>query len=76
MAASPLHLELNSDGATQITIYRVGALGVFATRSLQLKPGHYVVVGTRAGFRDVRVELDLTPASAPLSVRVNCMDPI
>ncbi len=76
VAATPLDLELRSDSATQITVYKVGALGVFATRSLQLKPGHYVVVGTRAGFRDVRVELDLTPANAPLSVQVTCAEPI
>ena len=76
VATTPLNLELQSDNLTQINVYRVGELGALTTRSLQLKPGHYVVVGSRAGFRDVRVELDLTPSTAPLSVRVICREPI
>ena len=50
-AQSPIRLRLESDGLTQVMIYRVGQYGSFATREVQLLPGRYTVVGTRTGFR-------------------------
>ena len=50
---------------------RVGALGAFRERKLTLRPGSYVVVGKRQGYRDTRKTLVVAPAraTAPLDVR-------
>ena len=46
----PVPVALQSDNLTQVTIYRVGELGTFAERSLDLVPGSYTLVGTRPGY--------------------------
>jgi hypothetical protein len=75
-AESPVRLRLESDGLTQVAIYRVGQYGTFATRDVQLLPGRYTVVGTRTGFRDVRREVVLPPGTEPAAVVVRCEEPI
>jgi tetratricopeptide (TPR) repeat protein len=72
----PVRIALESDGLTSIAIQRVGALGSFARQEVELKPGRYVVVGTRAGYRDVRREILVAPGQAPAPVQVRCVDPI
>jgi eukaryotic-like serine/threonine-protein kinase len=72
----PVRVALESDGLTSIAIQRVGALGSFARQEVELKPGRYVVIGTRAGFRDVRREILVAPGEAPQAVQVRCVDPI
>jgi hypothetical protein len=73
---SPIRLRLESDGQTQVVIYRVGQYGAFATRDVELLPGRYTVVGTRTGFRDVRREVVLPPGAPSASVVVRCEEPI
>jgi eukaryotic-like serine/threonine-protein kinase len=73
---SPIRLRLQSDGQTQVAIYRVGQYGSFATRDVELLPGRYTVVGTRSGFRDVRREVVLPPGAPSASVVVRCEEPI
>jgi hypothetical protein len=75
-AQSPIRLRLESDGLTQVMIYRVGQYGSFATREVQLLPGRYTVVGTRTGFRDVRHEVVLPPGAPAAAVVVRCEEPI
>lgn len=75
-AASPVRLRLESDGQTDVVIYRVGQYGTFSTREVELLPGRYTVVGTRVGYRDVRREVVLPPGVAPAAVVVRCEDPI
>ena len=75
-AESPVHLRLESDGLTQVVIYRVGQYGAFDSREVELLPGRYTVVGTRTGYRDVRRELVLPPGSPPAPVVVRCEEPI
>ncbi|MGH8188685.1 MAG: protein kinase domain-containing protein [Steroidobacteraceae bacterium] len=72
----PVPVALQSDNVTQVTIYRVGALGTFAERSLQLAPGSYTVVGTRPGYRDVRREINVMPGASPEPVIIRCEDRI
>jgi len=72
----PVRVALESDGLTSIAIQRVGALGSFARQEVDLKPGRYVVIGTRAGFRDVRREILVAPGQAPQAVQVRCVDAI
>jgi hypothetical protein len=75
-AESPVKLRLESDGLTQVVIYRVGQYGSFSTRDVELLPGRYTVVGTRTGYRDVRREVLLPPGTAPAAVVVRCEEPI
>ncbi|MBM4219073.1 MAG: hypothetical protein FJ171_05450 [Gammaproteobacteria bacterium] len=75
-AESPVRLRLESDGQTQVVIYRVGQYGTFSTRDVELLPGRYTVVGTRNGYRDVRREVVLPPGAAPAALTVRCEEPI
>jgi len=75
-ASTPVSVTLRSDNLTAVTVYRVGELGNFTERALQLKPGRYVVVGTRSGYRDVRRELNVAPGAAPAVLSIQCVDPI
>jgi eukaryotic-like serine/threonine-protein kinase len=72
----PVAIALQSDNVTQVTIYRVGELGTFAERSLELVPGSYTVVGTRPGYRDVRREINVRPGGAAEPVVIRCEDRI
>lgn len=72
----PVAIALQSDNVTQVTIYRVGQLGTFAERSLELVPGSYTVVGTRPGYRDVRREINVRPGAAAEPVVIRCEDRI
>ena len=74
-AATPVAVQFVSDNATQVHLLRVGELGSFADKQLMLKPGNYVVTGVRHGFRDVRVEFQVT--GGPLApVSVICREPV
>lgn len=75
-ADTPVPVALQSDNLTQVTIYRVGALGTFEQRSLELTPGSYTVVGTRPGYRDVRREINVMPGGAPQQVTIRCEEKI
>ena len=75
-AETPIRIALSSDNATDVQVYRVGKLGVFERRDLELMPGRYTVVGTRSGYRDVRKEISLMPGSAPPEVVIRCEEPI
>lgn len=72
----PVPVALRSDNITQVTIYRVGMLGAFEQRSLELVPGSYTLVGTRPGYRDVRREISVRPGAAPDPVEIRCEDKI
>ncbi|MEM6796889.1 MAG: hypothetical protein AAF725_23145, partial [Acidobacteriota bacterium] len=66
--------ELRSDSLTEVTVYRVGQLGAFSSRRLELRPGTYTVVGSRQGFRDVRIEWTLEPGGSPPPLDVRCQE--
>jgi serine/threonine protein kinase/tetratricopeptide (TPR) repeat protein len=75
-AATPLVVQLVSDNATDVSIYKVGKLGSFATHELSLRPGTYVAVGSRAGYRDVRLEFRVAPETDSGPVVVRCEETI
>lgn len=69
-AQVPVDVRLVSDNLTEVTLYQVGVLGRFETQVLALKPGQYVAVGTRPGYRDVRTEFEVgfDGRSAPVTI--------
>ena len=75
-AATPLTVELVSDNMTTVSIYKVGVLGNFTNRRLDLRPGTYVAIGARPGYRDVRLEFRVAPEIDMQPVVVRCEEPI
>jgi hypothetical protein len=65
-------VQILSDGSTEVAIQRVGALGAFHEKSLALRPGSYIVVGKRRGYRDVRKTLLVSPGPRPAPLIVRC----
>jgi tetratricopeptide (TPR) repeat protein len=72
----PVRVALQSDNLTHVTIFRVGALGAFEERSLELEPGEYTIVGTRPGYRDVRRQIMVIPGQPMPPVVIRCEDRI
>ena len=68
IAKTPVPVTLTSDSATEVTLSQVGALGKFARKEVQLRPGRYVLLGSRDGKRDVRRELMVMPQMAPVEI--------
>lgn len=75
-ATTPIAVRLASDDATEVTVHRVGAFGRFHTRQIALTPGKYTVVGSRAGYKDVWIELTVDPDSPSPKVLVVCREPV
>ena len=75
-AETPVAVALQSDNVTRVTIFRVGDLGTFEQRSLELMPGKYTAVGTRPGYRDVRREFTVLPGSGPALLEIRCEERI
>lgn len=75
MSQIPVSITLESDNQTFVTLLRVGEMGTFTSRQLSLKPGNYVALGSRDGYRDVRVEFQVT-SEGPTRVVVICGDAV
>jgi tetratricopeptide (TPR) repeat protein len=75
-AETPLRVALTSDNLTDVTIYRVGRLGSFERKEIDLMPGRYTVVGVRPGYRDVRREVTVLPGRDAPTVMIRCEEPI
>lgn len=71
-ATTKITVRLASNNATEVTLYRVGRLGRFQDREVTLTPGTYTLVGSRPGYKDVRVELVVAPDSDPPRVFIAC----
>lgn len=75
-AATPLGVQLVSDGVTDVSIYRVGKFGAFSMQELALRPGVYVAVGSRPGYRDVRLEFRVAPEIEMKPIVIQCEEQI
>lgn len=71
-ATTKITVQLASDNATEVTLYRVGRLGRFHNRRITLTPGTYTLVGSRPGYKDVRVQLTVAPDSNAPQVFIAC----
>lgn len=74
-AKTPVKVTLESDNLTQVDVYKVGRLGRFSARDLDLRPGTYTVVGTRNGYKDVRQQIVVKPGKG-MRVTVVCKEKI
>lgn len=76
-----LKVEFSSDNFTDVYLLKEGSrkisLGRFAQQKMALKPGRYVLTGSRLGYVDVRRELNLQAANrSVLNVSIVCDTPI
>ena len=76
LATTPLPVQLQSDERTEVTLYRVGRLGQFLVRDVELRPGAYTAVGSRPGYRDVRTTFTVLPGQRLDPIRVECVERI
>ena len=75
-ATTPLKVQLISDNATDVAIFKVGQFGTFSARELELRPGVYVAVGNRPGYRDVRLEFRVAPEIEMKPIVIQCEEQI
>jgi tetratricopeptide (TPR) repeat protein len=75
-ARTPVTVTLQSDGLTNVSVRRVGQYAPFAQQQLTLLAGRYTAIGTREGYRDVRVEFSVDPAAPPPPITVRCTEPV
>lgn len=73
---TPVDVVLTSDSNTYVTLFRVAKLGVFDKTAVSLKPGRYIVAGTRMGFRDVRIEFTVTGERFDRPIAISCNEAI
>lgn len=71
-AQKPVRVTIASDSLTQVDVYRIGRLGRFSEKTLDLKPGVYIVVGYREGYQDVRHKIVVRPGQQNQRVTVIC----
>ncbi len=76
IAAIPVPVRFESDNLTEIIIYKVGKLGTFEVRTMDLRPGSYVAVGSRDGYRDVRRDFLVVANGEMPPVVLRCEEPI
>ena len=74
IASIPMNISILSDEMTNITLYKVGQLGVFRNKEMTLRPGVYKAVGTRNGFRDVSLRFKVLPDQIDQSFRIECKE--
>ena len=67
-------LVLISDSTTEVILAKVRPLGKFERVELTLRPGRYLLLGSRDGYRDVRKHVVVEPNSQP--VVIQCEEPI
>ena len=72
LARTPVSVGLRSDGATAVTIERIGEIGRFDTRRIELMPGSYAARGQRDGYRTVRIEFKVSPGASASEITIQC----
>lgn len=75
-ANTPIAVTVRSDLQTDVVVYKVAKLGKFDEHQLDLRPGTYTAVGSRIGYRDVRVDFVVKHGSKPLPVTIACTETI
>ena len=75
-ARNPIPVNFFSDNKTKVTIFKVGSLGLFQKRTIELVPGKYVALGQRIGFRDVRLDFAIEPNEVDKNISIMCVESI
>ena len=75
-ARDSIPVNFFSDNKTKVTIFKVGSLGLFQKRTIELVPGKYVALGQRIGFRDVRLDFAIEPNEVDKNISIMCVESI
>lgn len=75
-ADRPIDVNMQSDNMTSVILRKVGELGQFINKRLSLRPGNYVAVGIRQGYRDVRVEFMIDPDKPLRTITIQAAEKI
>ncbi|WP_198266560.1 tetratricopeptide repeat protein [sulfur-oxidizing endosymbiont of Gigantopelta aegis] len=67
---------LQSDNETDIVIYQVAQYGKLTEKKIQLRPGKYTIVGSRAGYRDFRRLITIRASDKARYIRIICSEKI
>lgn len=76
VAMIPVAIKFKSDDLTDVTVLRVGPLGKFSEKNLSLLPGKYTAVGSRQGYRDVRIEFNVTSDAPAQTIEISAAEKI
>jgi tetratricopeptide (TPR) repeat protein len=76
VSATPVKIQLESDNLTDVVIYKVGKMGIFELKNLSLRPGKYVAVGKRDGYRDVRIVFLVSQDTNKQAIRIAAKEKI
>ena len=68
VASQYVPVVLISDNATEVTLSTRGTLGAFERHELQLRPGRYLLIGSRDGRVDVRKTINVEQDMGPVSI--------
>lgn len=75
-AQVPVSVAVVSNGATDISVRRVGQVGKHKRKTIQLTPGLYEFEGRRNGYKSTLVELEIPYGVANIEVRVEANERI
>lgn len=76
VSATPVKIRLQSDNLTDVIVYKVGKMGLFETKELSLRPGKYIAIGKREGYRDVRIEFLVSENTSKQAIRIAAKEKI
>ena len=69
-------IDIEKGPLLNVAIFKIGKLGMFSAQEISLRPGKYVAVGNRAGYRDVRIEFRVAPEDDMQPVVIQCEEQI
>ena len=75
-ARNPIPVNFFSDNKTKVTIFKIGSLGLFEKRTIDLVPGKYIALGQRIGFRDVRLDFKIEQNEVDKNISIMCVESI
>ena len=75
-ARIPIHINLESDNLTEVTLFKIAKLGTFEHRSVKLFPGRYTLLGSRKGYRDTQIEIEINGLPTEQAIRIICSEKI
>jgi len=75
-AQVPVSVAVVSNGATDVSVRRVGQVGKHKRKTIQLTPGLYEFEGRRNGYKSTLVELEIPYGVANIEVRVEANERI
>ncbi len=71
----PVDVTIKSDGKTHVSILGFKMLGQIDTQTVKIVPGDYRIRGSRRGYQDVTMSLQVRNGMPPPTVAVACAEP-